>query len=154
MDFIVSGKGGAGYLLTVRDRKTRKNFIRKLYPVTFENLKFALLEIKSKFPELKSITTDNDLLLSQHNILSETLEVPIYFCPPYSSWEKGSVENLNKFIRKFIRKGSDISSYSKEMIQRIEDISNNLYMAVLGYLTPNEAYKKETSKLLPIITTN
>ena len=143
MDFVVSGKGGAGYLLTVRDRKTRKNFIRKLYPVTFENLKSALLEIKSKFPELKSITTDNDLLLSQHNILSHTLEVPIYFCHPYSSWEKGSVENLNKFIRKFIRKGSDISSYSKAMIQRIEDISNNLYMAVLGYLTPNEAYMKE-----------
>lgn len=143
MDFIVSGKGGAGYLLTVRDRKTRKNFIRKLCPVTFENLKSALLEIKSKFPELKSITTDNDLLLSQHNILSHTLEVPIYFCHPYSSWEKGSVENLNKFIRKFIRKGSDISSYSKAMIQKIEDISNNLYMAVLDYLTPNEAYMKE-----------
>ena len=103
MDFVVSGKGGVGYLLTVCDRKARKSFIRKLYPVTFEKLKLALIQIKQKFPELKSITTDNDLLLSQHNILSEVLGVPIYFCHPYSSWEKGTIENLNKFIRRFIR---------------------------------------------------
>lgn len=144
MDFIVSGKGGAGYLLTVCDRRARKSFVRKLYPVTFDNLKLALIQIKKKFPELKSITTDNDLLLSQHNILSEVLGVPIYFCHPYSSWEKGTIENLNKFIRRFIRKGSDIHTYSTAMIQRIEDLANNRFMKVLGYLTPNEFYQKET----------
>lgn len=146
MDFVVSGKGGVGYLLTVCDRKARKSFIRKLYPVTFEKLKLALIQIKQKFPELKSITTDNDLLLSQHNILSEVLGVPIYFCHPYSSWEKGTIENLNKFIRRFIRKGSDIHTYSTAMIQKIEDLANNRFMKVLGYLTPNEFYQKEIAK--------
>ena len=146
MDFIVSGKGGAGYLLTVCDRKARKSFVRKLYPVTFENLKLALIQIKKEFKELKSITTDNDLLLSQHNILSEVLEVPIYFCHPYSSWEKGTIENLNKFIRRFIRKGSDIHTYSTAMIQKIEELANSRFMKVLSYLTPNEFYQREVAE--------
>ena len=138
MDFLVSGRGGTGYLLTVIDRRARKSFVRKLLPVTREGLTALLLEIKAEFPELKSITTDNDILLSQHNLLSETLGVPIYFCHPYSSWEKGSVENLNKFVRKFIRKGSDISTYKKSLIKRIEDLANSRFMEVLGFLTPDE----------------
>ena len=138
MDFIASGRGGSGYLLTVTDRRARKSFIRKLLPVTIESLTALLLKIKREFPELKSITTDNDILLAQHNLLSKTLEVPIYFCHPYSSWEKGSIENLNKYIRKFIRKGSDISSYKKSLIERIEWLANHRFMEVLGFLTPDE----------------
>jgi len=140
MDFIVSGTHGIGQLLTVVDRKTRKSFIRKLFPVTLDNLRRLLIEIKGEFPELKSITVDNDILLMQHNLISQTLGVPIYFCHPYSSWEKGSVENLNRFIRRFIVKGSDIHSYSTEQIHKIEELANKRFMQVLGYLTPNEAY--------------
>ena len=144
LDFIVSGKNGRGRLVTVTDRRTRKSFIRKLFPVTVENLKLTLLEIKQKFPELKSITTDNDILFAQHNTLSRLLEVPIYFCNPYHSWEKGSIENLNKFIRKFIKKGSDIYLYTEGQIQKIEDLANNRYMQVLNYLTPEECYLRDT----------
>ena len=111
--------------------------------MTVENLKLTLLEIKQKFPELKSITTDNDVLFAQHNTLSRLLEVPIYFCNPYHSWEKGSIENLNKFIRKFIKKGSDIYLYTEDQIQKIEDLANNRYMQVLNYLTPEECYLKD-----------
>ena len=143
LDFIVSGKNGRGRLVTATDRRTRKSFIRKLFPVTAENLKLTLLEIKQAFPELKSITTDNDVLFTQHNTLSQVLEVPIYFCNPYHSWEKGSIENLNKFIRKFIQKGSDIYLYTKDQLQKIEDLANSRYMQVLGYLTPEECYLKD-----------
>ena len=143
MDFIVSGRGGSGYLLTVTDRKSRKSFVRKLLPVTIEDLTKLLVEVKAEFPELKSITTDNDILLAQHNLLSETLEVPIYFCHPYSSWEKGSIENLNKFVRKFIRKGSDISSYKNALIERVELLANGRFMEVLGFRTPNECLDAE-----------
>lgn len=138
MDFIVSGRDGEGYLLTVIDRRSRKSFIRKLLPVTIKGLTELLISIKEEFPELKSITTDNDILLSQHNLLSEILNVPIYFCHPYSSWEKGSIENLNKFIRRFIRKGSNISSYTKSLIDKIETLANSRFMEVLGFLTPDE----------------
>jgi IS30 family transposase len=94
IDFMLSGRGGEGYLLTAVDRRGRKSFVRTLLPVTIANLTRLLLEIKQEFPELKSITTDNDILLSQHNLLSSMLDVPIYFCHPCRSWEKGSIENL------------------------------------------------------------
>ena len=148
MDFIVSGKSGSGYLLTVTDRKSRKSFVRKLLPVTVENLTNLLIEVKAEFPELESITTDNDILLAQHNLLAETLGVPIYFCHPYSSWEKGSIENLNKFVRKFIRKGSDISSYKNALIARVECLANGRFMEVLGFWTPDEFLERERRAVL------
>jgi len=139
VDFIVSGKQGKGYCLTAADRKIRVGFIRLVLPVTVGNALEALLDIKRQFPELKSITTDNDILFRYHEQLEEALGVPFYFCHPYSSWEKGSVENFNGQARKYIKKGSDISQYGETYIQQTEDKLNERYMAVLGYQTPKEA---------------
>ncbi len=143
VDFIVSGRGGEGYLLTAIDRRSRISFVRKLLPVTAENLEKVLSEIKEEYEEtwatkLRSITADNDILFACHKRLEELIGIPIYFCHPYSSWEKGSVENLNKYIRKFIWKGSNIASYSKTLIAMVEASANSRYMEVLDYLTPRE----------------
>jgi IS30 family transposase len=136
VDFIVSGKTGSGYALTAADRRLRVGFIRKVLPVTVGN---ALKAIKRQFPELKSITTDNDILWRYHKQLEAALGVPFYFCHPYASHEKGSVENYNGQARKYIRKGSDISQYGEVYIQTVETKLNNRYMKVLGYKTPAEA---------------
>jgi len=138
IDLVVSGKGGSGALLTVTDRRSRLSFVRKLLPVTAENLIKILLEIRSECLEMKSITADNDVLFVCHKQIEELLGVQFYFCHPYSSWEKGSIENLNKYVRKFIKKGSDIASYSSDLIAQVEASANNRYMKVLGYLTPRE----------------
>jgi IS30 family transposase len=148
-DFIVSGKHGSGYLLTVVDRKIRVGFIRKILPVTIANMEAAFLDVKNAFPELKSITTDNDLLFQHHQRLEALLGVPIYFCDPYSSWQKGSIENLNKHVRKYIPKGADISQYGNEYIQFIEHRLNSRFMSVVGYKTPAEclaAHRNTTRK--------
>lgn len=129
-DFIVSGKTGAGYLLAVVDRKIRFGFIRKILPVTIANMEQAFLDVKQHFPELLSITTDNDLLFQQHQRLEALLDVPIYFCDPYASWQKGSIENLNKHVRKYIPKSSDISRYSEEYIQFVQHRLNSRFMSV------------------------
>jgi len=139
VDFIVSGKSGSGYALTAADRKLRVGFIRKILPVTVGNVLRALLEIKKAFPELKSITTDNDILWRYHEQLEKALGIPFYFCHPYASHEKGSVENYNGQVRKYIRKGSDISQYGEVYIQMVETKLNKRYMKVLGYRTPAEA---------------
>ena len=137
-DFIVSGKTGIGYLLTVVDRKIRVGFIRKLLPVTIANMEAVFLDVKDSFPELLSITTDNDLLFRHHQRLEALLGIPIYFCDPYASWQKGSIENLNKHVRKYIPKGVNISQYGNEYIQFIEHRLNSRFMSVLGYHTPTE----------------
>ena len=139
VDFIVSGKTGSGYALTAADRKLRVGFIRKVLPVSVGNALKALLGIQQVFPELRSITTDNDILFRYHKQLEQALGVPFYFCHPYSSWEKGSVENYNGQARKYIKKGSDISQYGEAYIRTTEIKLNSRYMAVLGYQTPQEA---------------
>jgi len=88
---------------------------------------------------MKTITTDNDLLLQKHKELEKLLGVKIYFCDPYSSWQKGSIENANKNIRKHIPKGSDISKYSKYRVRKIEEKLNNRIMECLNFLTSYEA---------------
>ena len=141
-DFIVSGKSGNGILLTVVDRKLRKTFIEKILPVSIKNFERAFLRIKARFPEMRTATTDNDLLLQHHKRLEELLNVKIYFCHPYHSWEKGSIEHVNGMIREDIPKGSDISQYSKGFIQKIEAKLNRRPMEVLDSFTPDEMLAK------------
>jgi IS30 family transposase len=145
-DFIVSGKSGRGILLTVVDRKIRKTFIAKVLPVSIRNFERAFLRIKKRFPEMKTATTDNDLLLQHHKRLEKLLGIKIYFCHPYHSWEKGSIEHVNGVIREDIPKGSDISRYSKRFIQRIEEKINRRPMEVLGSFTPDEMLKKHRTR--------
>jgi IS30 family transposase len=142
VDFIVSGKTGTGYAMTAADRKLRVGFIRKILPVSVANALGALLDIRRVFPELMSITTDNDILFHYHKQLEQALGVPFYFCHPYSSWEKGSVENYNGQARKYIKKGSDISQYGDEYIALVEAKLNSRYMKVIGYKTPQECLEE------------
>lgn len=146
VDFIVSGKQGKGYCLTAADRKLRVGFIRKVLPVTVGEALRALQDIKRVYPEMQSISTDNDLLWLYHAQLEQALGVKFYFCHPYSSWEKGSIENYNGQARKYVKKGSDISQYDDAYLQMVENKLNSRYMAVLGYQTPTEAlvaFRKE-----------
>lgn len=141
-DFIVSGKTGKGILLVVACRKLRVAFIEQILNVNIQNVHRAFKRIKKRFPEIKTITTDNDLLLQRHKELERLLMVKIYFCDPYSSWQKGGVENVNKYIRKYIPKGSDISKYSQYIIKKIERKLNNRIMECLIFLTPYEILEK------------
>jgi transposase, IS30 family len=141
-DFIVSGKTGKGILLTLTDRKVRVSFVEQILDVSIRNVEKAFQNIKKRFPELKTITTDNDLLFRHHKRLEKILNVKIYFCNPYHSWEKGTIENTNKHIRKDIPKGSDISRYSKKSIRSIEEKLNRRFMEVTDHETPSEALER------------
>ena len=152
IDFIVSGRGGKGVLMVAVDRKLRIVFLELILEVTVDNVHTACQRIKRRFPELKSLTLDNDILFQMHQILQQLLDVPIYFCHPYHSWEKGSVENRNKIIRQFIPKGDDLSKYDKEYIKLIESYLSERYLKCLKYATPKEKLnthrtrKKKTKK--------
>lgn len=139
-DFIVSGKSGKGIVLTLTDRKVRKSLLERILPVSIANVERALVRMKKRCSEMQSITFDNDLLLLEHKRLEKKLDVTIYFCYPRSPWEKPSVEHLNKVLRRYIPKSSDISQYSKYFIKKLEEKVNRRFMECLGFLTPDEAY--------------
>lgn len=138
-DFIVSGKTGKGIILVVVDRKLRVSFLEPIYKVSIAAVHSAARKIRERYFEWKTGTTDNDLLFARHKELEQELNIKIYFCHPYHSWEKGTIENTNGEIRKSIPKGSDISKYSKYFFQKLEQKLNNRFMKCLKYRTPNEA---------------
>lgn len=145
-DFIVSGKSGIGIVLALRDRKVRKNLLERILPVSVRNVERALKRMKKRYPEMQTITFDNDVLFLEHKRLERVLGIRIYFCHVHSPWEKPSIENLNKDLRKYILKSSDISKYSTYRIKKLEAKLNRRFMDVLGSLTPDEAYAKEKKK--------
>jgi IS30 family transposase len=141
-DFIVSGRDGSGMLLVVVDRKLRVAFLEIIYTVTIDEVHATFQRIKQRFPEMITATIDNDILFQMHRTLASLLEITIYFCHPYHSWEKGGVENVNKVIRKFIPKGSDLSKYTIEEIRAVDSFLNDRFMDCLLFATPKEVLER------------
>lgn len=149
-DFIMSGKSGRGVLLVAVCRRIRATFLELIHDVSIDEIHRSFRRIKARFPEMKTLTLDNDLLFNMHKALEKLLSLKIYFCHPYHSWEKGSVENTNKEIRKYIPKGSNLLNYDKEFISLIEERLNQRFMKCLDYATPKEvlnSYRKQKQRL-------
>lgn len=145
-DFIVSGKGLPGALLVFVERKSRHVKIFKLPNRKVETINLAL---KMMFGAgqlvCESLTIDNDICFKHHIQMSQIIGAPIFFCHPYHSWEKGQVEKMNQLIRRFVKKGCDISQVSDEKIAWVEDILNNKPYKCLGFYTPNEVLSRSKS---------
>lgn len=149
-DFIASGKDGEGLLLIHTDRRLRYPLLEKVYPVSVRTLKNAIGRMKKRYPEMQTVTWDNDILLICHKELERTFGIKIYFCHPYKFWEKGGVENRNRIIRKYIPKGADISRYSRSYIRKLEEKLQRRIMKCLRYRTPAEMlalHRKRKKKL-------
>lgn len=144
-DFIVSGRSGSGIILNVTDRKSRAPFFEKISPVSIRSVERAFSRIKKRFPELHTLTLDNDILFVHHKRLEKILGIRIFFCYPGRPYEKGSNENRNKIVRRYIPKGSDIAKIPHSRIKILEGKLQRQIMKCLGYRTPSEvlvAYRK------------
>lgn len=93
----------------------------------------------------RSITQDNGKENYAHEKTTASLGTKMYFCHAYHSWEKGTVENRNKSIRRFFPKGTDFSKVSKKEVAAVENILNNMPMKCLNFLTPYEKMSKLVS---------
>jgi len=91
---------------------------------------------------VKSITFDRGPENSGYKIISNILNIPVYACNPYHSWEKGTVENTIKRIRKFVPKGTSVDNITQEYLTALADKFNSTPRKVLGFLTPNEYYER------------
>lgn len=150
-DFIVSGRDGSGVLLVLYERVTRYVIIQRLLSTDTETVNQYLRMMTGGLISIQSLTLDNDIAFRKHVELSKRLGVPIYFCHPYHSWEKGGVESVNGLIRRYVTKGSDISAYSSEFIHGVQERLNNRPRKCLKFKTPQEMmsenYQLKTSVL-------
>ncbi|MFH1829571.1 MAG: IS30 family transposase, partial [Pseudomonadota bacterium] len=76
-------------------------------------------------------------------LINKCLGSKSYFCNPYHSWEKGSVENTIGLVRRFLPKKTDFASISKSEIKYIENWLNNRPRKCLNYDTPSEVFNRE-----------
>lgn len=116
-------------------RATRHAVVQRLLP----------LPIHSR----KSITYDNGVENTHHERANKSLGTSSYFCHPFHSWEKGTVENTIGLVRRFIRKGTAIAPLHNRAIQRIENLLNQRPRKCLGFRTPLEIFNNLTGGALP-----
>lgn len=105
-------------------------------------------KLKPLPPELRlSLTQDNGKENHGHEATGKALGMAMYFCHAYHSWEKESVENRNRKIRRFFPKGTDFTGVSEDEIAAVEYYLNNRPMKCLDYSTPYEKMQQLLSKL-------
>ena len=127
-------------LITAIERKSRFLLIVNNPDGKYaENVARRLAEKIAPFKP-KSITLDNGLEFANHQILP----AKTFFCDPYSSWQKGSVEHANGRIRKFLPK-SFKGEITNKMLEYIQNIINNKPRKILGWKTPQEIFNRCTS---------
>lgn len=139
------GKKRNSCLTVIVDRATRKTTILKTVSKTSIETNKSIIKALKTFKSIKSITYDNGLEFSKHEEINKIFNAKSYFCKPYHSWEKGTVENINGLIRRFFPKGTNFDKIKNEQLKYVEDWINNRPMKVLGFKTPNEKFKDLTS---------
>ena len=126
---------------TLVERMTRRVTITKLCDKTAAATATALTT-RLKDELVKSITADNGPENAAHEEVAATLNAPFFFCHPYHSWEKGTNENRNGVIRRYLPKDADLSKWSQDELDEIAEDINTTPMKCLGYRTPNEVYSQ------------
>jgi IS30 family transposase len=127
------------------ERKSRMYFAVRLPEKTAQKMHEALVGVMSKLPKnsCKSITYDQGSKNAKHKLTNKVLEIKSYFCLPYHSWEKGSVENKNRSLRRFFPIGTNWSLISQEKIDTALHIINNTPMKCLNWRTPFEVFSQQ-----------
>jgi IS30 family transposase len=136
VDFIVS-KQSPAVLMVLVDRWTRFTIVEKLERKTHENVSRVFAEKRSQYV-MKSITTDNDIVFQTWLSMEAFLHVPFYFTTPYTSQEKGLVENTNRWIRCFVPKKRDIATVTDDELRSIESYLNDVPRQCLDFYTARE----------------
>lgn len=141
MDTIV-GKGNHGAILTIVERNTNMLFMRKLtHGKNAEELAKNVVWLLEPYKQhIKTITTDNGTEFTCHEYITQKLGVKVYFADPYSSWQKGAIENANGLIRQYIPKAAEFSKISHQKVKQVMEKINARPREKLNFLTPNECF--------------
>ena len=163
MDTVYGKAENGEALLVLTERVQLKQIIEKIRGRTQHEVLKALDRIERRYGAafytmFKSITVDNgseflDCEGMEKSRRRKGKRTKVYYCHPYSSWERGSNENANTIIRRFIPKGAKIEDFSQKQIRYIENWMNNYPRKVLGYKTPdmlfNDFWHRASNKLPP-----
>ncbi len=123
------------------ERKSRYTIVTKLSDRSAATKAEAVVNRLTAYVA-KTLTTDNGAENTNHQEIAKALQLLMYFCHPYHSWEKGTVENTNGRIRRFIPKGVSMDDLSEETIKSVEYWLNNTPRKCLHFQTPYETMRQ------------
>jgi IS30 family transposase len=153
MDFIVSKHNS--WVLLVCVEKYSKKLKLALLPNRNNDLVNKTVTDLLRDEWVRTITTDNDIGFAKWNGLETMLRTQIYFCHPYHSWEKGLVENCNRWLREFIPKKTDLSRLSERNIKWMESWFNHKPRECLDGRTAHEvSVEKECGMIVKSLSVN
>ena len=136
-DTVVS-KQSKNCLLTLVERKSRFTIVVKLPRCTKELVKNAIVASLKEYPQQlrKSITLDNGPENFEYEEISKALNADVFFCHPYASYERGSNENTNGFVRRYFPKQTNFRDVSQEDATYVQQLRNSSPMKCLNKKTP------------------
>ena len=123
----------SGFLIAFKIPDRLDNAFNKATIAAFDNIPSALK---------KSFTVDNGKEFAAHIELAKSTKMRVFFCDPYSPWQRGTNENTNGLLRQFFPKGTSFADISEEQLQAVVDLINNRPRKRLGFLTPAELLMK------------
>ena len=151
MDCVVGKKKSKEVLLVLSERKSRKEIIIKMKNKTTESVVAALDRLERRYGSMfskvfQSITVDNGSEFADCEGMERSCRRPgkkrtkIYYCRPYSSYERGTNENINGMIRRWFPKGTDFGKVRVSDVQAVENWLNAYPREILGYISADEAF--------------
>jgi IS30 family transposase len=152
MDTIVASTKGlsAVCLLVLVELLTRHVRIVRMPDRTQRSLRRALTT--DAFEGMRSLTSDNGSEFWDADAIERSAANPgrkrcdLYYAHPFSAFERGANENVNRLIRRFIPKGADIGRYTAAHIKKIEDTINDMPRAILNGLSASQAKAKSNKE--------
>jgi IS30 family transposase len=136
-------------ILSIRDRKTRTTWLELVPDLKAETVRRAIIRFIHTIPPpmRNTLTFDRGTEFAQVHQLEQFFGLLNYFCDAYSAWQKGAVENQNKEIRRYLPKGTDLSTISYERLKRIEALLNAKPRRCLGGFSALDSWMIEARKL-------
>lgn len=137
---LIIGKNHQGGLLVMLDRASLVTTIDKINSKKPTHIKKLILKRMKNNRHLKTMTFDNDQAFGLHQQIAEELNIKTFFTRPYTSQDKGSVENRNGVIRRFYPKKTAFTEVTACDVKKVETMINNRPVRKFDYKTPNEVH--------------
>ena len=144
---LMLGKNHQAGLLVIIDRATLKTSLTKIKTKASTPIaKAIILKMKPCADWIKTFTYDNDMAFTKHQSINEALKTKSFFTRPYTSQDKGTVENRIGVIRRFFPKKTDFTKVTFSQVKRVEKLLNERPVRKFKYQTPNDVFLRKINR--------
>ena len=141
---LIKGAANRSAVGTLVERTSRLVLLARMDALDAETTRCAFERAFEDIPAAfrKTLTYDRGTEMARHAELTANTGIKVWFCDPYSPWQRGSNENANGLIRQYLPKGTELSGHSQHELNIIAERLNNRPRKILGFYTPNEVFAK------------